>query len=247
MKALIISDKQEIIDFTSTFLKENNYDIIIYRWLLKALDNIEEIQPDVIILSAAEYPRHWKTLASFVKSGIGGNNVQLYLYEPEQLSNEEKRKAQELGIKAFINSLNEENLKQVIPSNNAELSFPSQKSDVKEKNNENSIPAQSSHTIKNKIIFTNPINGSFVFGNADYDSQNNYYICNLENIQDLNLNQIINYVSVYDSNSVISVFSAKIIKIENINTDKSSDSKHDKEYKTMQKLTIQPQEYYEKN
>ena len=127
MKALIISDKQEIIDFTSTFLKENNYDIIIYRWLLKALDNIEEIQPDVIILSAAEYPRHWKTLASFVKSGIGGNNVQLYLYDPEQLSNEEKRKAQELGIKAFINSLNEENLKQVIPSNNAELSFPSQK------------------------------------------------------------------------------------------------------------------------
>ena len=83
--------------------------------------------------------------------------------------------------------------------------------------------------------------------NNQQTKQNNYYICNLENMQDLNLNQIINYVSVYDSNSVISVFSAKIIKIENINADKSSDSKHDKEYKTMQKLTIQPQEYYEKN
>ena len=36
MKALIISDKQEIIDFSSKYLKENGYDIIVYRWLLKA-------------------------------------------------------------------------------------------------------------------------------------------------------------------------------------------------------------------
>ena len=62
MKALIISDKQEIIDFSSKFLKENGYDIIVYRWLLKAIDNIEEIQPDLIILSVAEYPRDRKSV-----------------------------------------------------------------------------------------------------------------------------------------------------------------------------------------
>ena len=106
MKALIISDKQEIIDFSEKFLKENGYDIIVYRWLLKAIDNIEEIQPDLIFLSAAEYPRHWKTLASFVKSGIGGNNVQIYLYDPDSLSDEEKRKAVELGIQNYITTLN---------------------------------------------------------------------------------------------------------------------------------------------
>ena len=106
MKALIISDKQEIIDFSSKYLKENGYDIIVYRWLLKAIDNIEEIQPDLIILSVAEYPRHWKILASFVKSGIGGDNVQIYLYDPDCLSDDEKREAVELGIKDYITSLN---------------------------------------------------------------------------------------------------------------------------------------------
>ena len=116
MKALIISDKQEIIDFSSKFLKENGYDIIVYRWLLKAIDNIEEIQPDLIILSVAEYPRHWKILASFVKSGIGGNNVQIYLYDPDCLSDDEKRKAVELGIKDYITSLNTKIFKKIIPS-----------------------------------------------------------------------------------------------------------------------------------
>ena len=93
MKALIISDKQEIIDTLSEYLSEQNYDIIVYRWLLKALDNIEEIHPDMIFLSANEYPRHWKTLASFVQSGIGGNEIKLYLYDPEPLNDDDVKKA----------------------------------------------------------------------------------------------------------------------------------------------------------
>jgi len=110
MKALVISDKQEIIDSLQNYLKESNIDVIVYRWLLKALDNIEEIHPDIIFLSASEYPRHWKTLASFVKSGIGGNNVKLFLYDPEPLSKDEIKKADELGIKAFINNLSDESV-----------------------------------------------------------------------------------------------------------------------------------------
>lgn len=226
MKALIISNKQEIINFTSSFLKKNNYDIITYRWFLKALDNIEEIQPDLIILSAAEYPRHWKTLASFLKSGIGGNNVQLYLYDPKSLSEEEKRKAQELGIKAFIHSLTEENLKNVIPSVNG------LQNDTKKFTNKNEISCKkNSIVLKNKVIFTNPVSGNFIFGSADFDKNSKNFICHFEYAQDLFENQIIKYVSFYDENVQISVFSAKITEI-------SENSKV---------ITIQPQEYYEKN
>ena len=50
MKALVISDRQEIIDFVTPLLKENGFDLIHYRWIIKALDNIEEIQPNVIVL-----------------------------------------------------------------------------------------------------------------------------------------------------------------------------------------------------
>ena len=101
MKALIISDRQEIIESVTPILKQNGFDIIHYRWIIKALDNIEEIQPDVIVLSAGEYPRHWKTLAGFVKSGIGGNSVRLYLNDLNELNSEDSKKASDLGVEDF--------------------------------------------------------------------------------------------------------------------------------------------------
>ena len=101
MKALVISGSSEIYDYVSPLLKEKGYDLIHYRWIVKALDNIEEIQPDVIVLSAVEYPRHWKTLAGFIQGGIGGNNVKVYLYQTAPLSVEDAQKAEQLGIVSF--------------------------------------------------------------------------------------------------------------------------------------------------
>lgn len=101
MKALVISDRQEIIDFVTPLLKQNGFDLIHYRWIIKALDNIEEIQPDVIVLCAGEYPRHWKTLAGFVESGIGGNSVKVYLTDKKELSADDSAKAEGLGIQDF--------------------------------------------------------------------------------------------------------------------------------------------------
>ena len=107
MKALVISDRQEIIDYVTPLLKEKGFDLIHYRWIIKALDNIEEIQPDVIVLSAMEYPRHWKTLAGFVQSGIGGNSVKMYLYDTEKLSQNDESKAEGLGIINFSKDFHE--------------------------------------------------------------------------------------------------------------------------------------------
>ena len=101
MKALIISDRQEIADYVTPLLKDKGFDIIRYKWIIKALDNIEEIQPDVIVLSANEYPRQWKTLAGFVQSGIGGKDAAVYLYDNEPLSDEDKDKASGLGVGLF--------------------------------------------------------------------------------------------------------------------------------------------------
>ena len=220
MKALIISDKQEIIDFSSKFLRENGYDIIVYRWLLKAIDNIEEIQPDLIILSAAEYPRHWKTLASFVKSGIGGNNVQIYLYDPDSLSDEEKQKAVELGIKDYITSLNTKNFEKIILSNNNKTSF-----------------SQDTQNLLCRIIFTNPVTRKFLFGTAVFDDQTKIYLCSLQDFADLQPQMIIKYVSIYDQNNQISVFTAKILEIKN----------DDLSENTQKLIKIDPMDYYEKN
>lgn len=115
MKALLISDDELIVTPLDSYLKNHQFDTIIYKWLIKALDNIEEIKPDLIVISAAEYPRHWKTLVQFVKSGIGGDNVKIFLYEPSPLSDEDKLKAEKLQVSYFA-TLEETDLKKLIIS-----------------------------------------------------------------------------------------------------------------------------------
>lgn len=112
MKALIISDDESIVSPVDCYLRDNQFDTIIYKWMIKAIDNIEEIKPDLIVISAAEYPRHWKTLVQFVKSGIGGQNVKIFLYEPSPLNEEDVKKAEQLQV-SYFNSLSNLELKKL--------------------------------------------------------------------------------------------------------------------------------------
>lgn len=136
MKALIITEDTEISSKLSSIVHNFGYDTIIYKWFLKALDNIEEIQPDIIILNSSEYPRLWKTLVQFVKSGIGGQNVKIYLYEPSPLSAEDQEKYAELGITGCFRKIDEE-----------DLSFLSRKI-----------------LSSGAVLITNPVTGQFLTG-----------------------------------------------------------------------------------
>lgn len=107
MKALIISEDENVYSTLDEILKNASYDTIIYKWLLKALDNIEEIRPNLIVVSSSEYPRHWKTLVQFVKSGIGGDDVEIYLYEPTPVSDEDQEKARVLGVTGCFSEFDE--------------------------------------------------------------------------------------------------------------------------------------------
>lgn len=102
MKALIISDANDIINEFTEYYKSQNYDVIVYRWLMKALDNIEEIDPDLIFVNATEYPRHWKILSQYVK-GID-KNPKIVLFSSLPLSNEDREKAECLQIDSIVNS-----------------------------------------------------------------------------------------------------------------------------------------------
>ena len=219
MKALVISDNQEIVDSLQSCLKENNFDIIIYRWLLKALDNIEEIHPDIIFVSACEYPRHWKTLASFVKSGIGGNNIKLFLYDPVPLSEEEVKKAHELGVQALINNLSDLELRK-IGSNIINTGLNDNSINTNDKNNKEykddevsfASNEDSNKYVDYELILTHPLTGKFVFASAIYNSDKDNYECKL-NLEDLAANQTIKYVSVLDKvDNEIKSFSANIIQ-----------------------------------
>lgn len=102
MKALIISEADDIINEFSEYFTSQNYDVIIYRWLMKAMDNIEEISPDLIFINATEYPRHWKILSQYVL-GIE-KNPKIILFASVPLSNEDNEKAKYLKIDSIVSS-----------------------------------------------------------------------------------------------------------------------------------------------
>jgi len=110
MKALLVADDEKAIDNISQVLKSKGYDTIVYKWLLKALDNIEEIAPHLIVVSTLDYPRHWKTLAQYATSGFGDYAPQVILYTDENFGEEEQKKAEALHIRGIFDSVGVEGL-----------------------------------------------------------------------------------------------------------------------------------------
>lgn len=130
MKALIITEDTILSSKINAVAEKYGVDTIIYKWFMKALDNIEEIKPDVIILNSNEYPRLWKTLVQFVKSGIGGNDVKIYLYEETPLSDEDQKKYIELGITGCFNQITDEKLSFFAPAAKSATIIPQVESDL---------------------------------------------------------------------------------------------------------------------
>lgn len=140
MKALLIADDDNVISKIKSKLTDDGFDVITYRWLVKALDNVEEIAPEVIIISASSYPRHWKTLVQFVQSGIEGFVPKVILYCEREFDEEDVKKSEALNIAGIFNSIEEDGLTEL--------------SDI-----------LANKESKNcSLIFTNPKNGAFITG-----------------------------------------------------------------------------------
>lgn len=140
MKALLIADDDNVISKIKSKLTDDGFDVITYRWLVKALDNVEEIAPEVIIISASSYPRHWKTLVQFVQSGIEGFVPKVILYCEREFDEDDVKKSEALNIAGIFNSIEEDGLTEL--------------SDI-----------LANKESKNcSLIFTNPKNGAFITG-----------------------------------------------------------------------------------
>lgn len=141
MKALLIADNDNVINKIKPALKDDGYDVITYKWLIKAMDNVEEIAPEVIVISASSYPRHWKTLVQFVQSGITGFVPKVVLYAERKFTDDDLKKSETLNITGIFNSLDSQGLQELadILSNRKAKDF--------------------------SLIFTNPKTGAFITGN----------------------------------------------------------------------------------
>ena len=113
MKALIVSDAlQESLNIQST-LEQLGYDTICYRWLLKALDNVEEIQPHVVVINAVDYPRHWKIMVQHMKCSLK-KQPRIILLTPPNFDEEEAEKADLLEICGCITGVGQKHMERLV-------------------------------------------------------------------------------------------------------------------------------------
>jgi len=115
MKILLVTDKPELKEQLTYHLSPRGFDFITYINPIKAMDNIEEIAPDVVIFSTEDYPRHWKTFLQYLRFLRNRDETIFILTSKATLEYEEAAKAIFLGVNGILSEDFEE------PKNVAQL------------------------------------------------------------------------------------------------------------------------------
>ena len=102
MKLLLILGDDETYKLIIRYIKPLGFEFIRYTHALKAMDNIDEISPDAIIISARDYPRHWKIVANFIRSERNKDVCPFIVLKGDNFPVEEAAKASFLGVSGLI-------------------------------------------------------------------------------------------------------------------------------------------------
>jgi len=107
MKLLMVFAADDNCNIISRNIRPLGFEMIRYRQVLKAMDNIDEINPSAIVVSARDFPRHWKFLVQFVRAERASETCPIVILKGGNFSTEEMTSAYFLGVSGVIDdSLN---------------------------------------------------------------------------------------------------------------------------------------------
>lgn len=102
MKLLLVLGSDDNYDIISNSIRPLGFEIIRYRHVIKAMDNIDEISPSAIVVSARDFPRHWKILVQFVRAERSKEVCPIIVLKSSTFSTEETSKAFFLGVSGVL-------------------------------------------------------------------------------------------------------------------------------------------------
>jgi hypothetical protein len=68
MKLLLVAASDDTYDLISLYIRPLGFELIRYRHVIKAMDNVDETDPAGVIISANDFPRHWKAMVQFIRA-----------------------------------------------------------------------------------------------------------------------------------------------------------------------------------
>ena len=98
MTILIIANDRDLKAKFHKYFGHIGYSVVQYIKPLKAMDNLDEIKPDVLICNASDYPRHWKLIVKQIRENRNRNDVVVVLLIASTFDSSEADKAAILGV-----------------------------------------------------------------------------------------------------------------------------------------------------
>ena len=104
MKTVLVIEDQATKERIRHHLTPLGFDFIHYLNPVKALDNIDEINPDLVIFSAEDFPRHWKPFLRLLRARRSRDEAVFILLTGDMFSTEEASKASVLEVNGMIDT-----------------------------------------------------------------------------------------------------------------------------------------------
>ena len=102
MKLLLVLGSDDTYNLITIHIKPLGFDLIRYQNVLKAMDNVDEADPTGIIISARDYPWHWKAFVQFIRSERPKNVCPIIILKGDNFSIDDTTKAHYLGTSGII-------------------------------------------------------------------------------------------------------------------------------------------------
>ena len=102
MKLLLVAEKDETRLALATHLRPQGFEIVHYRHPIKAMDNIDEIEAEVVLFSAEDFPRHWKPFVALLRETRTKEETAFVLLTGDSFEFDEAAKAKHLEVTAMV-------------------------------------------------------------------------------------------------------------------------------------------------
>jgi len=102
MKILLVSTD---IDFKKSLeknIKPIGFEVIHYTNPIKAMDNLIEVEPDLVLADGVQFPRHWKILLKLLRDEFDKEKSVFILLTDQSFDIQEAAKAIHLGANALL-------------------------------------------------------------------------------------------------------------------------------------------------
>ncbi len=102
MKIMLVIENEKIRERLEKHFHPRGFEFITYSNPIKAMDNIDEIAPAVILISEEDFPRHWKPFMRLLRGSRSKEEAVVILLVGEVFPMEEAAKAAYLQVNGII-------------------------------------------------------------------------------------------------------------------------------------------------